>query len=167
MKVYNVHSPGILGFWKHKLCFRLYKESGAAGVLDVSIRACDGDGKPTGIDLAIATIDVGGIGADSPGDIKETGLSVGVNLTSGTYYALILKGDRITGVVNYRTSGYTNPYATGHICVSNEPGNQGVNWTKYSSLDGSFKTYSGNYDVVTYRRLVAIGNNQVWYESVG
>ncbi len=70
----------------------LYKVEGPGtlGTVTVSIRATDGDGKPTGSDLCSESFD-GTTLSTTPGGWKEITLGAGYNLASGTKYAIVLR----------------------------------------------------------------------------
>ena len=92
-------------------------------------------------------------------------------LTPGTKYAIVAKvpGGSAGNYINWRLDASTPTYTGGSTITS---ANAGVLWSTQTTQDQLFKEY-GDFSVVGVtpvdkvysRKLVAIGNNEVFYES--
>jgi len=106
---------------------RLYREAGhLPGIITVSIRATDGNGKPTGGDLCSGTTNGNTLPEALPAEWREFDFGAGYKLDSGTKYAIVLRalnGDAFNRArLRYDTSG---EYAGGVLLYSS---NAGAGW---------------------------------------
>ncbi len=143
---------------------------GSPGDITVSLRDTDEDGKPTGsdIDSVTGTTDGDTLTTNAAGEWREITLSAGILLTSGEKYAIVVRviaGDA-SNYVWLRQDG-SPPYYSGGKSGSST--NSGSSW---SAFDQSymFEAYSDApsipSDQATVKRLIAVGNNEVWYEDI-
>jgi len=145
------------------------KKLNSPGTLTISIQGVDGNGRPDNVEIAVGTIAEGDIGTDYAWEICV--LSSTADLTAGTTYAIVLKalsGDQS----NYYTWGgvAAGGYSGGKGCYTL---NSGSSWSDLAQpLDIYFKEYGlllrANVtptDKSHTKQLVAVGSNQVWYES--
>jgi hypothetical protein len=116
---------------------KIYNYGGSGDTITVSIRAVSG-GVPTGSDIdgVTATKSDADIDQSGPGQFEEFVLSAPISLTSGTQYAIIVRGDTLY----WRVDGSSPTYSGGTSCYST---NSGSSWTSYSAGDMMFETYSG------------------------
>ncbi len=77
---------------------KLYRLAGTPGDIYIAIKATDGSGHPTGIDLAIGTTNGNTLTTISPGEWREITLGAGVALTAGIKYAIVVYADSSAGV---------------------------------------------------------------------
>jgi len=153
---------------------KLYKE-GSPGTYTISIRAVDGDHKPTGADIdgVTGTTQGNDLDTDTDGAWTEIELSAGVELTAGTEYAIVtraISGD-ISNSIHARVDD-SGTYGDG-LAVSSV--NSGGTWSVIAAIDWMFKEYAGDLipgdspppasNVSYSKKLVAVGNDQLWYES--
>jgi hypothetical protein len=120
-----------------KVRLKLYRV-GSPGVINVSIRATDNEGLPTGPDLAQGTIDGNTITANPLGDWYHSYFGP-LRLQPFTKYAIIINvpnGDP-SNYIGIRYSG--NGYASGAHVRSND----GTNWVEDTSQDLMFEEYGG------------------------
>ena len=101
----------------------LYR-SGSPGTLTVSIRATDGNGKPTGEDLCSGTTDANTLPTSPSSEWREITLGNGYNLSSSTKYAIVVRaisgsaGNRIFWLLD----GSSPTYAGGSYGISYDDG---------------------------------------------
>jgi len=143
------------------------KTSGAEiGTVTVSIKATDGSGQPTGSDLASGTRDSDDIPASPSYDWVEFTFTTGVNLIASTKYAIVVRASGASvSTIFYCVYENDDPYADGNAEWSTDSGS---NWSAASSNDLLFQVWGDFPPVVNKnysKKLVAIGNNEVWYES--
>lgn len=145
----------------------LYKHSSLSpGTITISIKAVDGNGKPTGADLCSGTIDGDTLTTNTAGEWKEITFSSAYSLSCGTQYAIVARCSGSGNYPFYSRRHYPTAYADGNQGTS---ANSGSSWTMSSYRTLMFRTYddymfSPPYDIITYKRLVAVGNNEVWCE---
>lgn len=128
--------------------------TGAVGNVTVSIRATDVDtGKPTGPDLASATIDgtaiiPAGAGIGDAAEITYT-FDSPYTLVSGTKYAIVLKSPQNeTTYVRWLIDTAGATYPGGSYSISNDGGST---WALDISADFYFKTYGEGLLVDYYK----------------
>ena len=145
---------------------KLYKTNNL-GTITVSVRAVDGSNKPTGSDLASGTTDGSTLTTDTAGEWREITFSSNYKLYNGTRYAIVIRGTETapdSGML--RTDNSSPTYTNGEILQSI---NSGGAWTAYPGVDGMFECWgsvSGMPTDTTYsKKLVAFGNDEMWYES--
>ena len=113
--------------------------TGSPGNLDVSIKATDGSGHPTGPDLTSGTINAHTLTTDMDGEWQVISLTP-YPLTNGTRYAIVLKaldGDS-TARVWWRVDQSSPTYAGGNLEHNND---NGVTWTAYTDMDFMFEVW--------------------------
>jgi hypothetical protein len=153
----------------NSVAFLLYKHSSLSpGTITISIKAVNGDGKPTGGDLTSGTTDGDTLTTDTGGEWREITFSAVYSLSSGTQYAIVLRCSGSGNYPFYSRRQYPTDYEGGQQGTST---NSGSTWgmTPYRTL--MFRTYddytfSPPNDMITYKRLVAAANNKFWYESI-
>lgn len=140
------------------------------GILTISIQGVDGNGRPDGDEIAAGTIAEAEIGATKAWEVCV--LTSTAIVTVGTTYSIVIKalsGDS-TNYYIWETDTSSATYADGKVTVTI---NAGDSWSDVGGTqDAMFKEYGllvrGNVlpsDKSYTKQLVAIGNNQVWYES--
>lgn len=117
---------------------------GNPGIATVSIRATDGNGKPTGNDLATGTL------AEADVSLSSTWVCCDLSsysLTGGTKYAIIVRAPTGSGSDAYRwyREDGAATYANGAYCEST---NSGVDWTENTTYDQHFR--EGNYGLFLF-----------------
>lgn len=126
----------------------LYRD-GTPGTVTASIRAVDGDSKPTGADLASGTYDGDTLATDTAGEWVEFTFASSTALTNATVYSIVVKATTASGVTLVRWRVDTSSgYAGGGLAASS---NSGSSWGAVSgSIDGMFETYEAT---VSYEEL--------------
>ena len=133
------------------------------------ITAVDANGQPTGSNLAFGTITSASVTADSGGAWYTITLSVALDVTKGTKYAIIVVTDHnATNHYNWRVDASSPAYTRGNREHTTDGGS---NWTAHIGSDFLFevvgsKSFTPPDDVVTYKCLVVAGNNEIWYEDI-
>ncbi len=123
---YNIESVKLL----------LYK-AGFPGIVTVSIRATDGDGKPTGGDLCSGTINGNELTTDPETDEwTEITFDSLYSLTSGTIYAIVIRA--ATNRIYWRLDSSDPSYEDGIYGWSQS---SGTSWTVSTNYDAMFETY--------------------------
>ncbi len=121
-------------------------------------------GKPSGAALATFSFNV----TTSEAWLDMVSLSSSISLVKSTVYAIVIDNPAVT--VDWYGDGEagTNSYTTGAVFID-----IGSGWVDLSSpnwIDQAFKIYGEAIvtlsDVVSFKRLVAVGNNEVWYEDI-
>jgi len=147
---------------------KLLKSAGTTpGTITVSIKAVDGDNKPTGVDLAVGTTN-GNTLVESGGEWRTIVFAAVAALTSGTMYAIVVRA--AANYAAWRVDASSPAYATGMRAYSV---NGGTSWTLDATDDHMFETYDDGGAGITSpssekkysKELIAIGNNEVWRES--
>jgi len=108
--------------------------TGSPGTVTVSIKGTDGDGKPTGADLASGTFDGNAVTTDTAGEWKEIVFSSPYTLRPGTKFAQVLRapdGDA-SNKLNWRLDTATAAYPGGEYLLS---ANSGSTWTAIPTYD--------------------------------
>lgn len=141
------------------------------GNVVVSIRAVDGDNKPTGSDLGgiSGSRDITDMAAITPGDWFEISLGVGVALTAGIMYAIIIRTSGVSDSISWRHDGSSPTYTDGTQAYSTDSGDS---WTLATNRDFMFREYGGGglgedkpVDKTYSKKLIAVSFNELWYES--
>jgi hypothetical protein len=143
---------------------KLHKGGGTPSAdVTVSIRNTSG-GLPYGSDLTSGTT-VGSTLPVSPGEERTITLTP-YNLVKGTKYAIVVRGGGTGSYPAYVRDDSSIPaYSGGNVCYAAD---SGVTWYSATNLDMMFQTIgttSPPTDKVFSKALVAIGGNEVWYES--
>ena len=113
---------------------------GSPGILTVSIRATDGEGKPTGPDLCVGTTDGNSIPLRYTFAWREITLGDGYDLEADTKYAIVFRA-HLGYAHNYLHTPYQtgNPYPGGNLISS---GDGGGTWQAPSTYDTFFEEWS-------------------------
>lgn len=124
------------------------------GFVTVSIKATDGEGHPTGIDLCSGTTDGNTLPLIAAPEWREITLGDGADLLADTKYAIVV---RVLGGDEYNYIGWradkTGEYAGGNWEYSN---NSGSSWAALSARDFMFEEW-GEPLAVGYSRGYIIG----------
>lgn len=150
-----------------------FNASGSPGTITVSIRAVDGNGRPTGADLTSGTADADEWDTDSDGEWHEISLTK-YSLSASTTYAIVcrLAGGSVLNCVKWRgTSTATvpaeTPYTDGKGCGSNDSGSTWFDLdADEDKIDYLFQTYSPDIvsiDQKVNKQLVAASLGEIWY----
>lgn len=131
---------------------KLYR-SGLPGNFAVSVRATDGSGHPTGVDLCSAVANGNDLTADANGAWCEVDFGSPITLNSGTKYALVLLC--ISGTINWRCDTTAPAYAGGNREYSS---NGGTTWSTDSNTDFMFEEYGSTNDMTLFPAAVAAGD---------
>jgi len=121
-----------------KLVLLLYR-LGSPGTVTVGIRAVDGEGKPTGPDLAIGTTNGNTLPTAAPYEWREITLTP-YALLANTQYQIVGRAESVTEVnrVLWRKDQTDPTYGGGVYGFSD---NGGSTWTLDSTQDRLFKEY--------------------------
>lgn len=161
----------LMGFSIESVKLFLYRmAAGSDGVITVSIKAVDvATGKPTGGNLASGTFNRDTLTIDTAGEWKEITFGSAYSLVAATKYAIVVAPAVGTGDTYWRNDTTGNPYSDGSHTWSTDTG---TTWgTPSVNGDYLFETWGiltgvSLSDVITYKRLVAAGNNEIWYEDI-
>lgn len=146
---------------------KMYRGNGETpGTITVSIKAVDGSYKPTGDDLAVGTTDGDTLPEGSgAADWREITFSSSYALSKNTQYAIVMRALAAGGDdAGVKGNDYSSTYAGGQFWSSTDSGST---WGAPAMCDCVFKC-NGTPRLIdkTYSRaLVAVGGNEVWYES--
>jgi len=142
----------------------LGKTSGAdIGTVTCSVKATDGNGHPTGNDLASGEVNSDNIPAVGSQDWVEFTFTSPTDIISGTKYALVIRvSNAAASRVLYPSYEQVDGCANGNYEFSV---NSGGDWTAQSGYDFFFQTYSSLIpsDKLYSRELIAIAGNEFWY----
>ena len=155
---------------------KLLKGGGAEadpGTVIVAIYAVDGDGEPTGDALGSGTIDGYTLTNDAAGDWYDIDIVSETTLEAGTQYIIYITApDANDGnYMTWRVDSVGATYSGGHASVQKGGDSS---WIQYNDADFMFEEYGGldpgsspppSSNVSYSKKLVAISNNQLWYES--
>lgn len=133
------------------------------GILTISIRLADALHKPTGGDLVSGTFNT----ADLPLAHAWTQIdfSTGYALTKDVEYCIVAKATGVdaSNLVAWMTNNDDVSLALSYSI------NGGTTWNTSTVYNNYYRTYGGGStptDKTYSKKLVAVGNNEVWYESV-
>jgi len=118
----------------------LYREA-TPGTLTISIKATDGAGKPTGLDLASATIDGDTLSTSTSGVWYELVFDPPTSGDYDTVYAIVAKAPAATSTadcVDWRADGSSGSYAGGSKFASTD---SGLSWTADTDDDFYFEVW--------------------------
>ena len=144
----------------------LIYRTGAPGTVSLGIYATDDDGEPTGDAIHSVGFNGNTLTDNAAGEWKSVAFTD--VLTVGTLYALrISGGDDAGNKVSWRCDSTSATYVNGERLHSTDGG---TSYTHYNTQDLMFrvkgtKAFTPPSDVVTYKQLVAVGNNTVEYED--
>jgi hypothetical protein len=132
---------------------------GSPGTLRVGIYATDGNGKPTGEELAYGTTN----GNTLPTALAEERniLISSYELLASTKYAIVCSAADadMLNIVYWRADGSSPTYTGGSYAVSL---NGGSSWTVYTSTDHFFKEYGISIVNITFNTMVGSGISWKW-----
>ena len=129
-------TPAISGYIT-KVSLKLFK-TGSPVTGTVSIKAVDGNGKPTGADLCSMTFNAALLGA-SPGSMADYIFSTPAWLTAGRQYALCLSDTSAGGSNDIHWRMYFSNLYTGGLALYSP--DSGITWTADANKDAVFQTY--------------------------
>jgi hypothetical protein len=137
----------------------------APGTVTVSIKAVDGANKPTGADLISGTTDGDAITSVAGGEWITITFDSVYNLSAATQYAIVVRPAGAAISLYWRVDVTGATYAGGDRLTSADGGSS---WNITGGNDQMFETW-GNFpapsDKVFSQQLIAIGGDEVWYES--
>ncbi|GAH59820.1 unnamed protein product, partial [marine sediment metagenome] len=125
------------------------------GTLTVSIKATDGEGKPTGADLCSGTISANTLIVCGDSDYYEITLGAGCNLEVDTLYAIVVRaltGNGSNFVRWLKDSSYAT-YTRGVNVISDD---SGVTWYPSANQDFMFEEW-GEPPSVVHELIVTDG----------
>jgi len=128
-----------VGFTISSVKLLVYK-IGAPGTVTISIKAVDGNNKPTDADLASITDDPTSYTTSTAGAWVEYTFSIPYALSASTRYAIVMRtasGD-LDNRVMPKADISSPTYANGESLLSSDSGS---NWTAVSSVDILFETW--------------------------
>jgi hypothetical protein len=147
----------------------LSKTGSPVGTLTVAIYKTDDDSKPTGSALTSTTKSEASIAA---GPAWVAFALTPYNLSAGTKYCIVLHNANTGGGANFigwRMDQNDGAYTTGGRTYSTTGG---ATWGVQEVTDELFKEYGEFYvgganpvDKTYSKKLIAIGNNEVWYQT--
>jgi len=132
----------------------------APGIVTISIFATSA-GLPTGTALVTGTTNGNTLTTSTAGEWRETTLSSSYLLNTGTKYAIVIQPQAATDCLRWRNDSSSPTYAGGNAVLFN------TIWGG-QTFDFMFRVYGvpgPPTDKKYSRKLIAIGNNEVWYES--
>jgi hypothetical protein len=140
---------------------------GSPGTCALTIYATDGNGHPTGASIRSLGIAEAAISTDPAGAWHTITVSGGQALTAGKYAFRLTGGNDASNYVAWRFDNNDATYAGGDRIHSTDGG---TNWVNQSGDDLMFRingtvTLTPPTDITTIRKLVAAGNNEIWYED--
>lgn len=134
---------------------KLYR-SGLPGNFTVSIRATDGPGHPTGVDLCSAMMYGNDMTADTNGAWYQIDFGSPITLNSGTKYALVLLCNN--SYVYWRCDTTASAFAGGNREYST---NGGTTWNTDANADFMFEEYGTINDMALFPAAIAL--NDAYY----
>ncbi|KKN17998.1 hypothetical protein LCGC14_0960240 [marine sediment metagenome] len=144
---------------------KLYgRRSGSPGVMTVTIKQADGDGKPTGNVLASGTIDVDTI--DTNNEWISISLGEGAGLSGSQQYVLYCNIPTASSgnVFTWRGDSSSPTYAGGNFIHSSDGGSS---WTLATNIDLMFETWGTGLDYVELSATIAATSALAAILSVG
>ena len=148
-----------------KIAIKCFKSIGHdVGTITVELQGVDGAGDPNGSTLATTTIESADVPEDAANrDYVDAELASSYQVTSGTEYAVVVHGASLAPTANFSWSN-GGAYATG---TRNFSVDGGGTWSGPFTEDAGFKVYGVEKvdERTTKSYLVALGNDEVWYES--
>jgi hypothetical protein len=132
---------------------KLYRYgSETPGIITVSIKAVDANGRPTGPDLCSGTMD--GVVLNGTPTWYEITLGAGYGLSAGTKYAIVVRAPNASWAyaLQWRADWSSATYSGGCVEYST---NSGVDWTDYATQDMMFEEWGVlNYDETAKLQVV-------------
>ena len=130
------------GLRRH-IVLKLYRSTGYwPGTVTVSIKAADGSGHPTGVDLCSVTFDGNYLTDVSPGVYYKIPFTIISSLAAATKYAAVVRST--AAGLNWRADVSSPAYAGGNREYSS---NSGSTWTTDNAADFMFEEYYTVNDV--------------------
>jgi hypothetical protein len=125
--------------------------TGSPGMVTISVRATDVDGKPTGADLCSVTFNPSSIGAT--GEWFGLDLDDSYTLLAGTKYAILLSAPNgnSSNYIGWRGDSSAPGYSGGSLAYNN-----GSSWTLSTAFDMFFQEWG--YSVVIYTQDTGEGS---------
>ena len=125
---------------------KLYRSGtpGTPGTITASIRETDGNGFPTGADLASGTYDGNTLSSSSPGAFVEIRFTGAATLLTGKKYAIVIRapsGDA-NSQLHWRIHFQAGTYTTGNEVQSADSGSSWSNTN--NDNDAMFEEYAGS-----------------------
>jgi len=135
---------------------KLYKDDTLVpGTITIKLKATDGDNKPTGDALATGTTNANTLTIDTDGEWRDITFVSPVVISRNTVYAILW----------WRHDETDPTYTGGSKFWSDDE----AAWTAEATKDLMFKTLGDvayPTDKTYSKKLVAVANNEVWYEDV-
>lgn len=147
-----VFKTGVAAYKITSAKFYMHKEGGTTygGIVTVSLRATDANGKPTGTDLCSGTVAVSSLGTANPATgWTEISLGVGCTVSANTRYAWLLRDNSANGYGNFEYVSSQDPYQGDAQGIRINSADSGATWTT--------PTFSGVQVAVWY---------QIWGDSL-
>lgn len=126
------------------------------GLCTVSIKAVDGSGHPTGVDLAQATFDGNAVTEDEGGYWYRIKFPTPTNVSGGTQYAIVLRSAGYQ--LRWRCDTSSPAYAGGRREYSTDTG---TTWISDDGTDFMFEEYGTTNDMTLLPATVAV--NDAYY----
>jgi len=142
----------------HKLRFvrlKLYR-AGTPGSCTISIKAVDGSGHPTGLDLAQAIFDGNTLTEDTNGHWYRIDFPTPTDVTGGTQYAIVVRSAGSS--LRWRCDTTSPTYTGGRREYST---NGGTSWTSDANVDFMFEEYGATNDMTLLPATLAV--NDAYY----
>ena len=146
---------------------KIYRVGSPTNLNGLTLYTTDANGHPDQVINSIG-FSTGGISTDTNGVWYTVTFPSGQALTAGVKYVMRLTGGDSAGV--YLAWRYDNNDATyaGGVRLHSTDG--GTNWVDQTGDDLMFRingtvTHTPPTDITTIRKLVAAGNNEIWYED--
>lgn len=113
------------------------RRTGLPGTITVSIKATDGEGKPTGDDLLVTTFDGDTLTTDTYGEWKTILFYTSISLLASIKYAIVIRCDgSSSNHLSWRADATSPTYTGGMRCVSADSGGS---WGTSSTYDFMFE----------------------------
>jgi hypothetical protein len=164
-----------LSYTVGSVSLKMYKgATGTYGNVTVSIRAVDGNHRPTGSDLCVGTTPGDTLTTDSTqwtgGEWREITFSTSYDLIAGTEYAIVFRAltcDAGKVIVCFGTTGSVYSGNSGYAV----DGPTNPTWNDYAQTDALFRVYgtpaaaAPATEAYVAKKLWGIGSDELWYES--
>lgn len=148
------------------ISIKIYRVGSPSGVNALTLYTVDSNGHP---DQVIDSFGVATASLTTNTDGAWVSFTItGANLVAGTQYAIRLTGGDSAGAsLGWRYDNADATYAGGVRLHSTD---NGANWVNQTGDDLMFRvngtvTFTPPTDITTIRKLVAAGNNEIWYED--
>ena len=171
-RVAQTFHDGVAAYIIGSVKFKLYRVL-SPGTITVTVRTTSG-GEPTSTILATGTTNGNTLTTDTDGEWREIIFTVPYALTVSTLYAIVISvpGASGTNKIFIRQDATTATFADGEKWMSSDSESSWTRKQGNSDDDCMFEIYgagvlASNYpvDKVYSRKLVEVGDNEIWYES--